>query len=175
MAYNWFILDLEGAKVDFTNNGWSHQSNHSAIGARVILHLPIMQISREIIAGKGHGSMDPLQLHFGLGDNSIVNGITVKWPSMDTTTNSQKIIYYEGPFSVNQKMKIVEDIGFVGKKGDLNFDESVNIIDIIDLVNTILNDSETESVYLWAGDMDYSLGLYVIDITKLVQFILLPR
>ena len=72
-------------------------------------------------------------------------------------------------------MRIVEDIGFVGKKGDLNFDESVNIIDIIDLVNTILNDSETESVYLWAGDMDYSLGLDVIDITKLVQFILLPR
>ena len=38
-TYNWLKLDLEGSKHSITNNGWSNQSNHSAIGARVILHL----------------------------------------------------------------------------------------------------------------------------------------
>ena len=171
---NWLILDLEGSKIDLSNNGWTTQSNHSAIGARVIIHLSDLQISREIIAGKGHGSMDPLQLHFGLGNNISINAITIKWPSKDTLTNSQKIIYYEGPFIVNQKMRIVEDIGFVGLKGDVNYDESVNVIDIINIVHSILNEFPIDAEYLWAGDMDFTSELNINDIIKLVSFIFLP-
>ena len=171
---NWLILDLEGSKKDLENNGWTTQSNISAIGARVIVNVSSQQISREIIAGKGHGSMDPLQLHFGLGNNSIIDGITIKWPSRDSNTNSIKTDYFEGPINSNQKLRIVEDIGFVGKKGDVNFDNNVNIIDIVDIVYVILDDTEIQSEYLWAGDMDYSSDLNVIDITKLVNFIFLP-
>jgi len=171
---NWLILDVEGAKVDLINNGWTTQSNHSAIGARVIVHLSDLQISREIIAGKGHGSMDPLQLHFGLGTNSSINGITVKWPSMDSLTTAQKISYYEGPFDINQKMRIVEDIGFVGEKGDVNDDRDANVVDVINVVYSILNEFEITPEYLWAADMDFNLELNVNDIIKLVAFILLP-
>ena len=53
ISNNWLILDLEGSKIDITNNGWTTQSNHSAIGARVIVHILDTRISREIIAGKG--------------------------------------------------------------------------------------------------------------------------
>ena len=74
---HWLKLDLEGSIVGLPNNGWSTKSNRSAVGARVIAHLPDKNISREIIAGKGHGSMDPLQLHFGLGEYSVVDSITV--------------------------------------------------------------------------------------------------
>ena len=111
---NWLKIDLEGSKNNITNNGWSNKSNHSAIGARVIAHLNNMNISREIIAGKGHGSMDPLQIHFGLGENISINGITVKWPSKDYDSNAPKTTYYEGPIDVNQSIRIVEDIGLVG-------------------------------------------------------------
>ena len=90
------------------------------------MHLIDSQISREIIAGKGHGSMDPLELHYGLSSNLTIEGITIKWPSRDTLTNSQKITYHEGPISANQKLRIVEDIGFVGLKGDVNDDGGVN-------------------------------------------------
>ena len=62
----------------------------------------------------------------------------------------------------------------VKKKTDLNFDNNVNIIDIVDIVYVILDDTEIQSEYLWAGDMDYSSDLNVIDITKLVNFIFLP-
>ena len=171
---SWLMLDIEGAKVDLLNNGWTTQSNHSAIGARVIVHLFDSQISREVIAGKGHGSMDPLQLHFGLGTNSMVSGITVKWPSMDSLTFNQKITHYEGPFDVNQHLHIVEDIGFVGEKGDVNDDNDANVIDVINVVYSILNELELNSEYLWAADMDFTLELNVNDIIKLVAFILLP-
>ena len=95
-------------------------------------------ISREIIAGKGHGSMDPLQLHFGLGENILIDGITVKWPSKDYDSNAPKTTYYEGPIDVNQSIRIVEDIGLVGIKGDITNDNNVNIFDILEVVNIIL-------------------------------------
>ena len=45
-------IDLEGAMSGTGNNQWSTLSNRSAIGARVIVHLPDKNISREIeIAG----------------------------------------------------------------------------------------------------------------------------
>ena len=170
---NWFSIHAEGSKIDLISNGWTTQANHSAIGARIILHLSDKEISREIIAGKGHGSMDPLQLHFGLGTNNTVDGITIKWPSMDTLTNTQKIRYYQGPFNANQKFHIVEDLGIVGIKGDVNQDNNVNIIDIVDIVNVILYNEEILPSNLSAGDMDFNLQLNVIDINKLINFIFL--
>ena len=171
---NWLLVDLEGSKIGTESDGWTTKANRSAIGARVIIHTTNMNISREIIAGKGHGSMDPLQLHFGLGNNISIDGITVKWPSKDTLINIQKISYFDGPISSNQKIRIVEDIGFVGLKADVNFDNLVNVIDVVDIVYTILDDESTNLHYLWAGDLDFNLQLNVIDITKLVNFIFLP-
>ena len=171
---NWLILDVEGLKVDLVNNGWTTKSNHSAIGARVILDLFDLQISREIIAGKGHGSMDPLQLHFGLGTHNTIESITIRWPSKDSSTNTQKITLYQGPFDVNQKIHIVEDIGFVGLKGDVNNDENVDIIDVINIVHSILNEFQIEPGYMWAADMDFNLELNVNDVIKIVSFIFLP-
>ena len=89
-------------------------------------------------------------------------------------SNIQKISYFDGPISSNQKIRIVEDIGFVGLKGDVNFDNFVNVIDVVDIVYTILDSESTNLHYLWAGDLDFNLQLNVIDITKLVNFIFLP-
>ena len=171
---NWLKIDLEGAKNDITNNGWSTKANHSAIGARVIVHLNNMNVSREIIAGKGHGSMDPLQLHFGLGENISINEITVKWPSKDPDTYSPKIDYFSGPINVNQNIRIVEDIGIVGLKGDITFDGNINIFDILDVVNIILYNPSLNPQEIWSIDMDYSQHINVIDITMLINLILLP-
>jgi hypothetical protein len=59
---HWLKLKLEGSQYTLPNGGWSVLSNRSAIGARVVLHLADQNIMREIIGGKGHGNMDPLQL-----------------------------------------------------------------------------------------------------------------
>ena len=78
---NWVFCHLEG-KNTIDDLGWTNKANKSAIGAKVLIHLDDKIILREVIAGKGHGSMDPLQLHFGLGQNTDINQIEIRWPSM---------------------------------------------------------------------------------------------
>ena len=63
--------------------------------------------SREIIAGKGHGSMDALELHYGVGYASQIQNITVRWPSKDIETDQQKVSIYQGPFDVNKTSPLV--------------------------------------------------------------------
>ena len=170
--YNWVSFDLEGAMNGYSNNGWSNKANKSAIGARVILSLETNTIMREIIAGKGHGSMDPLRLHFGLGNNQTINTIKIKWPSKDSLYDEQKIEVFNGPFEVNQIYKIVEDIGFVGRKGDYNLDNLWNILDVVNLINYVLsNDNSISQEVFWAVDMDYTNELNILDVVKLVSFI----
>ena len=170
--YNWIKINLEGAKNSITNNGWSEKANKSAIGARVILTMSDGTIqSREIIAGKGHGSMDALELHYGLGNNNIQT-LTIRWPSKDVLTNQQKVTTYDGPFELNQTYKIVEDLGFVGAKGDMNLDSQVNILDVMTLINYVLEGEGVEPEIFWSVDMNYSDDLNILDITKLVYFVL---
>ena len=171
---NWIKINLEGAKRSITNDGWSEQSNKSAIGARVIITLPSGSIqAREIIAGKGHGSMDALELHYGLGSASQIENIIVRWPSKDSQSSQQKVTTYGGPFEINQTYRIVEDLGFVGLKGDLNLDENVNILDVMTLINYVLTEPDNiPADILWASDINYSDELNILDITKLVYFIL---
>ena len=172
-SYNWIKINLEGAKNSITNDGWSTESNKSAIGARVIIStLEGAAYSREIIAGKGHGSMDALELHYGVGNASQIQDITVRWPSKDVELDQQKVSIYEGPFNVNTTYKIVEDLGFVGLKGDMNLDSGVNILDVMILINYVLLDEVLDPEIFWAADINYSDNLNILDITKLVYFVL---
>ena len=172
-SYNWIKINLEGSNNEISNNNWSNKSNKSAIGARVVITLFEGSIqSREIIAGKGHGSMDALELHYGIGYASQIENIIVAWPSRNEETNQQKIITYDGPFYANQSYRIVEDLGFVGLKGDANDSQSVDILDIMVLINTILSDDTVSPELYWAMDMNFSESLNVLDVTKLVNFVL---
>ena len=116
--------------------------------------------------------MDALELHYGLGYNSNIQSISIRWPSKDQLTNQQKTTVYNGPFDVNTSYKIVEDLGFVGLKGDMNIDSQVNILDVMNLINHVLEDENIDPSIFWAVDMNYSEDLNILDITKLVYFVL---
>ena len=117
--------------------------------------------------------MDPLQLHFGLGNSSYIQNIMIQWPSLDIVTNQAKITNFPGPIELNQLYKIVENIGFVGPKGDVNNDENINIVDVVQVIHEILsNYYDFDNKQFWAADLDYSTELNVLDLTKLVEFIL---
>ena len=169
----WLKLDLEGGIVGLPNDGWSTQANRSAIGARVIVHLPDKNISREIIAGKGHGSMDPLQLHFGLGQFNTIDSITVKWPSMDINTSQPKITIYQGPIQSNQRYTIFENINYPLSygKGDTNNDGGVNVLDVLSSINYFFDDTLFNQEQLWCSDMNSDNLLDITDIVFLVNFI----
>ena len=171
--YNWVKINLEGANNNISNDGWSDKSNKSAIGARVIVTIFEGSIqTREIISGKGHGSMDALELHYGLGYASQIQNIIVRWPSRDPNSNQQKVITYNGPFDVNTTYRIVEDLGFVGLKGDTNSDNNVDILDVMALIDIVLNDYQVSPEIYWAMDLNYSDDLNILDVTKLVYSIL---
>ena len=128
--------------------------------------------SREIIAGKGHGSMDALEIHFGIGAFNSVESIIVRWPSLDLESNQQKVEFYEGPIMANNSYKIVEDLGFVGIKGDINIDNEVNILDVMALINQVLTSNNVSEEIYWAGDLNFNNEINILDITKLVYFVL---
>ena len=116
--------------------------------------------------------MDALELHYGVGYANQIQNIMVRWPSRDIETNQQKVIVYDGPFDVNKSYRIVEDLGFVGTKGDGNESGSADILDIMILIDAILNDYALSPEILWALDLNYSENINVLDVTKLVHFIL---
>ena len=169
---NWVKFRLEGGKYLIDNNGWSNLANKSAIGARITLQASSGNQIREIIASKGHGSMDPLTQHFGLGSEYYLDSFSITWPSKDSLTNQPKTIYYEGPFQGNRLYIIVEHLGFVGIKGDTNQDNSVDILDVVRTINEVLIGEFLSEKEFWAIDMNYDLDINILDIVRLVEFLL---
>jgi len=169
---HWLKLKLEGSQYNLPNGEWSVSSNISAIGTRVVLHLADQDIMREVIGGKGHGNMEPLQLHFGMNSNMSALGMTIYWPSRDPETNQRKTTYVNGPIDANLSYTFVEDIGFVGRKGDINDDEIINILDVIATVNYALDGTMPELSIVWAADMNYDNIINILDVIRIVNFIL---
>jgi hypothetical protein len=60
-------------------------SNVGAIGARATIYGPWGQQIREVRAGESYGTSNSMQLHFGLGANTMVDSAVINWPSGLTT------------------------------------------------------------------------------------------
>jgi hypothetical protein len=71
---NWLEVELVGVK-----------SNRDAVGARVSLRAKGQGQMREVVLGDGYGSENSLRQHFGLGDSTMVDELTVKWPRSGIT------------------------------------------------------------------------------------------
>ena len=66
----------------------------------------------------------------------------------------------------------LEIIGYNYMIGDINYDSIINILDVIELVNIIIGDSDPTSSEIQAGDVDGDGVLNVLDIINLVNIIL---
>jgi hypothetical protein len=86
---NWIKINLQGI-----------QSNRNGIGARVEIYGPFGKQIREIKSGNGFSHQSTLNAHFGLGTDTVVTQIIVRWPSglVDTITNP----------TINQASLVVE-------------------------------------------------------------------
>ncbi|TWU06209.1 CRTAC1 family protein [Stieleria varia] len=67
---NWISLELEGT-----------QSNRSAIGAQVRVYWNNQQQLQELVSASGYSAQNQRRLHFGLGEHSIVDRVSIRWPS----------------------------------------------------------------------------------------------
>ncbi len=66
---HWLQVELVGTK-----------SNRDGVGARISIKVNGKPQMREIVLGDGYGSQNSLRQHFGLGDATSVDEVTVKWP-----------------------------------------------------------------------------------------------
>jgi hypothetical protein len=80
---HWIAFDLEGGcRKEATTS--SSCSNRSAIGAQVQLFWNGRQQLQEVSGGSGFCSQNQRQLHFGLGPQSAVDRVVIRWPSGKT-------------------------------------------------------------------------------------------
>jgi len=56
-------------------------SNRSAIGARVVVHGTKRNWTDEVRSGSSYNSSNDLRLHFGLGTETKITEIDVRWPN----------------------------------------------------------------------------------------------
>ena len=90
-ANNWSEITLQGSP-----------SNINGIGARIEIYGAWGKQIREVRSGESYGIMNSMMTHFGLGTNSSITKIVVKWPSgtVDELFNP----------NINESITIVEGI-----------------------------------------------------------------
>jgi len=69
-AGHWIELTLIGTK-----------SNRDAIGARVTVETATGKLIREVNGGNGYASQSSLRVHVGLGRDTVVRSVRIRWPS----------------------------------------------------------------------------------------------
>ena len=137
---NWVTFDLMGTV-----------SNRSALGAKVKIKAdidgnPVWQY-REINAQNGFNSQNALQVHFGLGDATVIDSVVVEWPSGSSE--------FVGNLSTNSNYTLIEFIppgflraDFIADKTDkigAPFTVQFTDISVADLISPITS---------WEWDFD---------------------
>ncbi|MEC7984684.1 MAG: CRTAC1 family protein [Myxococcota bacterium] len=100
----WLEVRLFGGIMGGPSDGWSEwrgRSNLSAIGAVVRLQTDNGEQLRHVSGGSGTGVQDSNTLHFGLGEESVIDSLIVYFPGGNTVALSD--------LSINQKVWIHED------------------------------------------------------------------
>jgi hypothetical protein len=67
----------ESLEVDLT---WPETLNSRAIGARLVLHTSMGDLSRDVRAESGYLSGDPSRIHFGFPADASLQRLDIRWP-----------------------------------------------------------------------------------------------
>ena len=109
-----FLNEQEnGNYITFSLTGT--ESNRAAIGARITVTLGEMRLSRELRSGTGYGQQNSLDTHFGLGDEQVIDKVTVSWPSgteqefVNVSPNQRYFLLEGGDLSLESVVTSTED------------------------------------------------------------------
>jgi ASPIC and UnbV/FG-GAP-like repeat len=96
--HHWLEVDLAGGAGRLANG-----SNRNAVGARVEVEAGGLRQVREVVLGDSYGSESSLRLHFGLGDETAVERLTVRWPRSG-------IVQTFGPLGADRIVAVAEGV-----------------------------------------------------------------
>jgi hypothetical protein len=88
---HWFRVRLQGTT-----------SNRDAVGARVKITGSFGQMIREVHAGESYGIVNSSQLNFGLGANTGITSVEIRWPS--------GLVQTAGPYDADQTILAIEGV-----------------------------------------------------------------
>jgi enediyne biosynthesis protein E4 len=89
-------------RLTLTGNGTT--TNRSAIGATVIVEAGNKKMTRFVTSGRGYLSQSELTVTVGLGQTTIVDRVTVKWPGKDGMVEEFSVPEVDRPVTLNQGM-----------------------------------------------------------------------
>ena len=143
-----------------TNNSFSvllegTDSNINGVGARVELHGSWGVQIREVRAGESYGIMNSFRQHFGIGSETTIDKLVVKWPSgtVDELLNP----------GINAQITLSEGSNPVVLLGDCNLDGNVNFLDISPFINVL----STQDFFAQA-DCNQDGGVNFLDISPFI-------
>jgi hypothetical protein len=173
------FLDIQnGTNVLFNNGNSNHwlnvnlhgiQSNRNGIGARVEIYGAWGKQIRDVQSGTGFQNMSKITAHFGIGQQTAITQVIIRWPSgivdtINNPTSNQSLLVVEGStLAVNEltanhfSLHPVPANNFLTiSSGDLNFKKA----EIFDLTGKMILSSDLESSSINVESL--SKGTYII-------------
>ncbi len=127
---NWLSIDLEGT-----------ESNRDGIGATVYVTAGGVTQMRQQTNGQHHRAQDHKRIHFGLGDQSTISEIRIKWPS-----GIEQVLT---GVTVNQILQVVE----AESQFEAIDDSAITSLDTAIDIQVLANDAITpETVFTLSAD-----------------------
>ncbi|QYK47565.1 MAG: CRTAC1 family protein [Phycisphaeraceae bacterium] len=158
-----------GASITIKARGDGVSTNRDAIGAVVRATATIRGVSvtqtREITSGSSTTSTEDMRAHFGLGDATSVDAITITWPRFGHV--HARTDTYTGPFAPEQILEFVPRCA-----ADVNKDDSVDILDFLDYLDAFGGCVGSPGPCGGSGGVEADFdGIGTVDIVDLLKFL----
>ena len=137
------FLDIQnGNNILFNNGNTNHwvnvnlqgiQSNRNGIGARIEIHGAWGIQIRDVQSGTGFQNMSTISAHFGIGQETAITQVIIKWPSgiidtINNPTSNQSLLVVEGAtLAVNGFVNSEFSLYPIPAKNSLNISSNDNI------------------------------------------------
>ena len=127
--------------------------------------------------------VNPMYLFHGIADERVPHeNSVVAYDSF--LENGSESVYFESlpeSFGGHQEaavwclliaFNISEDLKVINLKGDLNYDNLFNVLDVVTLVNVIFNTIDLNSYLSWSSDLNNDQIINVLDVVDLINMVL---
>ena len=138
-------------------------SNKDGIGSKIEVFSNDLYQIKAVRSGSSMSSQNSFEIIFGLSDQEIIDSLVVYWPS-------RMIDKYYNIYS-GQTLNFLEGNG-ENHMGDINGDGSIDVLDVILIVDFILGSVLTDQEFI-SSDCNDDGSINIFDVILLIEIILL--